>query len=110
MNDALREHVTSIGFALTLSKRQIDLLCVLHHFKDLSRFHDWEHGDRSRVKHFAHCVTTVRALSARGLVSPIPGNWSLTKAGHLTVALLKECGIYQDRMADLGITLKTAAA
>jgi hypothetical protein len=46
----------------------------------------------------------------RGLVSNIEKDWSLTKAGHLVVALLKEAGIYQDRLVEMGIVAKDQAA
>lgn len=122
VNSALREHVTSIGFSMTLSKRQIDLLVALHHFK--GNFHqliNWEHapvanmgGDRAeyarRRKFFSHSVPSGQALEHRGLISHDIERWDITKAGHLVVALLKEAGIYQERLSEIGLAEQKSEA
>lgn len=120
-NLALREHVTSIGFSMTLSKRMIDTLVALHHFK--GNFHElvqWQYckDDKDRLVRramFGHYVTSYHALVNRGLVTTYErynddgtrdvkaSRHNLTKAGHLIVALLKEAGIYQERMKEIGL-------
>lgn len=102
MNEALREYTTSIGFSLTLSKRQIELLVLLDHFGCHSRM--WDSGFR-----ISHYVTTVRSLERRGLVDPLPGNAGINKAGGFVCGLLKEAGIYNDVLDLNGIKKETAA-
>lgn len=105
-NLALREYTTSIGFSMQLSKRMIDLLVAMHHFKgDFHKLVAWQYEKDTDVRRraFAHCVTSLHSLENRGLMSPDFQDWSLTKAGHLVVALLKEAGIYQERMKELGM-------
>lgn len=112
MNELLREHVTSTAFSLTLSKRQIDLLVALHHFKgDYHQLIQWEYQGNSigndvyqfRRKLFSHTVPTGWSLMRRGLINKEDKSWKLTKAGHIVTALLKEAGIYQDRLQDMGM-------
>lgn len=115
-NEALRSHVTSIGFALTLSKNMIDTLVALDHFKgDFGAFVAWEYaGGKTRQKQFSHYVTTFRSLESRGLVRAVhkykdgyrdieKSRHQLTRAGKLVISLLKEAGLYQDRLTELGL-------
>lgn len=119
-NANLRSHVTSIGFALTLSKNMIDLLVCLDHFSgDYHEMVSWEYrGGNARVRQFGNYVTSFRALESRGLVYmdlKYTGKGTtklidhdrtrhrLTKAGKLTVGLLKEADIYQERHHELGL-------
>jgi hypothetical protein len=129
-NEALREHVTSIGFSLTLSKRMIDTLVALDHFKgDFHALTQWEDDagvdtverTRRRVL-FSHYVVTYRSLESRGLVvrknvylhkdpkcfhlDQQKSRHSLTKAGKLMVGLLKEAGLYDERLAEMELTDK----
>lgn len=104
VNKSLREHVTSVGFSLTLSKRQIDTLVLLHHFKTWDRFY-------GRMAGYSHYCSTAQALISRGLMRDFgPGvpyvkcelceaefcGHRLTKAGSITAVLLQEAGIYQE--------------
>ncbi|MBM4489710.1 hypothetical protein GS471_17085 [Rhodococcus hoagii] len=99
MNEALREYTTSIGFNLTLSKRQIELLVLMDYFEG--------HSGLSRAgRSPSHYVTTMRSLERRGLTS---GFVNINKAGHLVCSLLKEAGIYQD-VLDLNGIQNTEAA
>ncbi len=114
-NLALREYTTSVGFNMMLSKRQIDLLVGLHFQKGRHNLFEWEYLPRGdtpealmeryrRRMVFSHSITSMRALKTRGLLRAQAGeDWSLTKAGHLMVALLKEAGIYQERVKELGL-------
>jgi len=114
INEPLREHVTSIGFALTLTKTQIYLLVILHYSKGFKG--TCRNGlTASRTYGNRFCVPAMIALERRGLVTRIPctknergynnldGDVVLTKAGHLTVQLLKEAGIYQDTLLKAGV-------
>lgn len=121
MNNALREHVTSVGFNLTLSKRMIDVLVCLDHFKgDYGAMTNWERaGGLTRMRQFGSYITTVRALEARGLVvrdikyqngllDRERSRHRLTRAGKLTVSLLREAGIYQERFDELRLGVPQA--
>ncbi|WP_131823229.1 hypothetical protein [Mycobacteroides chelonae] len=89
MNEALREHVTSIGFALTLSKAQIELLVVLHHFKGYN-------GACRAGYRPSHFVSTIRSLERRGLTENTYPAGNLTKAGALVCEILREAGLYDE--------------
>lgn len=106
-NAILREHVTSIGFSLTLSKMQIETLVLMHYHGEWNKF--WAHKEKSGF--LKNYCTTARALGDRGLIRRSgPGipyqecelcddrfcGHQLTKAGVLAAELLKEAGIYQD--------------
>lgn len=101
MNSKFRACVTETAFSLTLSKRMLEVLLCL--------------ADNIQAVHYGATITTIRALEDRGLVERRPYNgeeldlmdskareWverqeitapSLTKAGRLVVALLKEAGL-----------------
>ncbi len=113
MNLALREHVTSVGFLLTLSKRQIEVMFFLEKAIEMN---DWEPSGQS------HFVSTTRALKARGLIETrnppedrvkelvrkgastatihkmygTSYRWRITEAGRLVLGLLRECGMEED--------------
>jgi len=107
-NAALRDHVTSIAFNLTLSKRQLNLLVAMHHFKGYPSpgFRKFSEGNW-RYTYFPHFISTRRALADRGLVRNEEGDEPpgiyMTKAGELVCELLKEAGIYAERLTELGI-------
>lgn len=109
-NAALREHVTSIAFNLTLSKRQLNLLVALHHFKGYpdGGFRRMETSNPGwRFTYFPHFISTRRALVDRGLIrtetEDEPTGLYCTRAGELVAELLQEAGIYQERLVELGI-------
>lgn len=92
MNAALREHVTSHGFVLTLAKTQIAMLEALANQREgSSRFF----------------IPATRGLIERGLIEHRPsvgepltmGNlhlcYPLTRAGELVFELLVESGLAQ---------------
>lgn len=106
-NVALREYVTNVGFQLTLSKLMIDMLVALDHFKGFTPEFS-KHFD-NKLPHF---VSTGKALAERGLIyytypgagKKAPKNQlTLTKAGRLTLSLLKEAGLYQERVKEMGL-------
>lgn len=121
-NEALRDHVTSIGFSLTLSKNMIDTLVVLDHFKgNFSEVVTWNAANgktrpaQSSHYRFNHYVSTFKSLESRGLVRAVHkygkdgyrdierSRHQVTRAGKLVISLLKEAGLYQDRHTDLGL-------
>jgi len=94
MNHQFRQAVTAIAFNLTLSKQMIISLVSI------------AHGDRMRMDVFRHlgmvdcsCVSA-KALEHRGLIvapdTEFPGLYELTKAGELTLELLKEADLVRD--------------
>lgn len=115
-NLALREYVTSVGFQLTLSQRMIDVLVALDHFKgDFEALMAWERASETRRRLFNHYVSTFGSLEKRGLVhrdihhkksglvDPEKSRHRVTKAGRLTIGLLKEAGLYQERIKEMGL-------
>ena len=110
MNIVLREHVTSVGFSLTLSKRQIE---AMFHIEKMIKLNETFSSGSS------HFITTSRALAERGLVEfhqppeqcvtelikkgasketiykiyGVRYRWRLTKAGELMLGLLREAGM-----------------
>lgn len=111
VNEALREHVTSIGFALTLSKTQIYILVILHYGKGYrGTFREGLIAPRTYGNRFY--IPAVWGLHRKGLVqfkndhlpSSDPNRDTvLTTAGHLTVQLLKQAGIYDDTLLKAGV-------
>lgn len=125
INELLRDHVTSVGFSLTLGKTHIAALVELDHMLKLNlgkRKIDYDiyvRGPRrSFPRAFANFVPGVNGLIRRGLAEHIlpvemqrPGVfvgdlpprrvWRITKAGRLVINLLKETGLYQEYAAHL---------
>ena len=108
-NEALREHTTSIGFNLTLSKSMINLLVLLHHHKgDANAIHDAGYIYHPVLRTW---TASVRSLKERGLITHkmvkdakgynVNALFRPTRAGSLVVSLLKEAGIYQERLEEL---------
>lgn len=117
INEALREHTTSIAFNLTLSKAMINHLVLVHFFKgDDRQMHKHKVATRS-------WIVSMKCLQDRGLIiwaKPIYktkrgfggqvryiNGWKpyrLTKAGTLVVNLLKEAGIYQETVERLNLS------
>jgi hypothetical protein len=104
VNEALREHVTSNAFVLTLGKTQIAALvyldaCIRSRAYIPTRGGPW-----------SHFVPGIQGCQRRGLVtycyddkwpSKRPGShlgrhYTITKAGRLMRDLLKEAGIWQE--------------
>lgn len=105
MNAALREHVTRVGFNLTLGKTHIAALVLISEYwaKDL-RYH--AHGSP-----WSQWITGNQGCRARGLTwhqphdtrgipvdqRPLPSAYfGVTTAGQYTIGLLAEAGIWQD--------------
>ncbi|MFA4080526.1 hypothetical protein ONA92_02270 [Mycobacteroides salmoniphilum] len=119
-NEALREHVTSIGFSLTLSKNMIETVVLMDYFGGFNRFH---RAVRNLPPGRSY-VSSAHALTRRGLfrLEGYEGgrecehcardfcDHKLTTAGALSAALLQECGIYQDVLAKYGFDQKSDAA
>jgi hypothetical protein len=95
-NETLRNYVTSVGFSLTLSKAQIELLVLLDHFGSHAALH---RAGRSPSMY----VPTIRALDHRGLTDIRSTDGILTKAGRLACELLREAGMYAEVLERKGI-------
>ena len=100
MNEALREHVTRVGFNLTLGKTHVQTLVVL----DIALKANRHWHDRGRNLF----VPAVQGLERRGLVEhtypsksglPVRRIWRITKAGRFVLGLLKESGLYDEYAA-----------
>jgi len=108
-NEALREHVTNIGFNLTLSKSMINLLVLLHHHRgDANTIHEGGYRYHPVMRTW---TATIRSLKERGLITHeivrdakgynVNALFKPTRAGSLVISLLKEAGIYQERLEEL---------
>ncbi|HOY80610.1 MAG TPA: hypothetical protein PLB92_00585 [Rhodoglobus sp.] len=95
-NETLRNYVTSVGFSLTLSKAQIELLVLLDHFGSHNALH------RAGLIPSMY-VPTIRALDHRGLTDIGSREAILTKAGRLAVELLREAGMYAEVLERKGV-------
>jgi hypothetical protein len=82
---AFRDYVTSGAFQLSISRRQIDMLCQLDQYGASYGF-----------------LSTCGALIGKGLVERIQDDESgfprvrLTEAGKAVIPLLKLCGLYME--------------
>lgn len=105
MNQALREHVTRVGFNLTLGKTHIAALVLINEYwaRDIE-YH--AHGAP-----WSSWITGVGGLQTRGLAwhqfhdtrgipadkRPLPSEYyGITTAGQYVIGLLAEAGIWQD--------------
>lgn len=137
MNEALREHVTSTAFTLTLGKTHVAALVRL----DLELAAEVmvrppREGEYGRLHR--NDVTGRNGLMSRGLVihvyednkdryvvrkgdrslyqlgavdhdrMPIGACWNITRAGRLVVELLQECGLYQEFAGPLAPLIEAA--
>lgn len=127
-NEALRQHVTRVGFDLTLAKSAIAALVsidqVLKHDRDRLAVEAPRTGPHARAH--ALFATGTRALIERGLLrhqmpkTPAnrayvqdadgtahfywdPGTFRITRAGRLVIGLLHETGIYDEYARHLQI-------
>lgn len=97
VNEALRDHVTRVGFDLTITKTQIEVFRIL---ADSHRGVEFDHR-------YSWFVTGVGGLRTRGLVThvqhkrgesqrrPIHEYFPFTPAGELVLELLREAGIIE---------------
>lgn len=121
INESLREHVTRIGFNLSLGKTHIAALVSIDNLlkRNVSTIEELNSGgyklNMRMPRVFNLFVSGQRGLVERGLVSYIadqrrkPGEnissmrprriWRITPAGRLVIMLLKEAGIYQEYVA-----------
>lgn len=114
INEQLRQHVTRVGFDLSLGRTHIAALVML---KARLRENEWiDDRDVTRPfqRTFAMFVGGARGLQDRGLVwhrspvndkTPINKIWGITKAGDLVCELLKESGIWAEYEAALPVTV-----
>lgn len=117
VNEALRAHVTRVGFDLSLGKTHIATLVWIDLRLKTNVPTDPRFYPRAGRTHpvFRHHATGAHGLIDRGLVVNIaeqrrkPGEafgnmtprrvWRITPAGRLVINLLKEAGIYQEYAA-----------
>lgn len=118
-NEALRSHVTNIGFSLTLSKNMIETVVLMHHFGGFNRFH-------AAVKDIhpgRAYISSAHALIRRGLFRDQYAageacdlckvqycDHKLTRAGVSVADLLRESGIYDEVLDRYDFTQKADAA
>jgi len=98
INELFREHVLRTRFELTLTRNQISVLVELDAFKrSTGPYPNWVHF---------HGLSGMSGLLRRGLVREVhwpmgDGNtYEITRAGELTLELLKEAGIYQHHLSE----------
>lgn len=105
-NALLREHVTRVGFDLTLGKTHIAALVYLNESITQKRYINSNKSERWAQRAFAHFASGMHGCEDRGLVihhyrsdkrdDGLRWHYTITKAGKLVVALLQEAGIYQE--------------
>lgn len=111
MNDLLRDHVTRVGFNLTLGKTHIETLTYLADWGDVNP------ADIPRTP--ASFVGAGHGLMRRGLLvhimppnrdepnyrppgaEPLGTWWKITPAGQLVLGLLEEAGIWTPRRVEV---------
>jgi hypothetical protein len=117
MNEELREHVTRVGFNLTLSKTQIEALVWLDLMRQLhaGKRHPAKRCYDMRIPFdVRYFVSAASGLQVRGLVAhfKVEGLWSdhcwneywqISRAGDLVIDLLKECGIYEEHIKKMRV-------
>lgn len=100
VNDLLRAHVTSYGFVLTLRKTHVAALVQLDMCIRDAKY-------RRAVVKPDMFITGIHGLVSRGLVTHhfkmgvkhdrgLKPHYTITPAGRLVLALLKEAGMYQN--------------
>lgn len=104
-NDALRAHVTRVGFDLSLGRTHIAALVFLNECLARKCYLDTR---TSPIRAFSNFSTGSRGLIERGLVTheswkrapgrrvPMHQVWKITKAGRAAITLLREAGIYDE--------------
>ena len=119
-NPELRQHVTRVGFDLSLPKTAIGALVIIDNWTQqddgiMRRIHDARRAGNNSVLLRAMdsgFIGGARALQYRGLVTHTPSKdkrtdrpmrsyWKLTKAGRLVRDLLKESGVWDDFLAEI---------
>jgi hypothetical protein len=120
MNEALRRHVTRIGFDLQLAKSHIAALVYLNEVGRRRWNFAAVHAPRGYLpahgRAFGHFATGALGLETRGLIEHHPdsdgrakptwqddgtmdlfsADWTITRAGRLVIDLLKESGLYDE--------------
>lgn len=121
MNEALRDHVTNVGFNLSLTKNQIASLVWLDVVKDLTEYRrtggaplSWWAGmqgckRRGLVIHHYDAAEQDRLSDDERRVQPLGHFYTITDAGKAVLFLLHEAGLYQEHYARL-FPLQEAAA
>lgn len=97
VNEVLRDHVTRVGFNLSITKTQIDTFRIL---ADSHRGIEFDHR-------YSWFITGINGLRNRGLVThvnresgdsvkwPIHEHFPFTAAGELVLELLREAGVIE---------------
>lgn len=115
-NEALRGHVTRVGFDLSMGKTHVAALVVLA--EAIARRGTVDSRTSPLLRTW---ITATGGLMARGLVEHhynpkakgrgLQHHYSITKAGRHVIGLLKEAGIYQEHaeMFAVKATLKAVS-
>lgn len=113
INAALREHVTSVGFNLSLGKTHVATLVALDKMLAANRHVD------TRTRNLRMFVPAVDGLVRRGLViytyptqrnPPVRTVWKISSAGRHVIALLKESGLYEEYGSGMVLAPKRESA
>lgn len=105
-NDLLRQHVTRVGFDLSLGKTHIAALVYLNECLAQKRYIASHHSEQWARRAFSHFASGMHGCEDRGLVlhhwradkkdAGLKWHFTITKAGRLVIDLLREAGIYQE--------------
>lgn len=101
MNNEFSSYVTSAVFNITMSKRQISALCLVHADESVKA------GQFKTLREITADFRTLNALRSRGLIewrcdtkTSRTNGPHMTRAGILIIELLKEAGLYPQELSD----------
>lgn len=115
INPGLRDHVTRVGFNLSLGRTHIAALVELDISLQRDEYINTVHSAKAYRFAFRNDIVGRQGLEDRGLIihhsdaHPEPGEnfiprrrlFTITEAGKAVITLLKEAGIYQEYAAAL---------
>jgi hypothetical protein len=108
-NGALRDHVTRVGFDLTLGRSHIAALVFLNEALLRGEYINSNKAEPSKRRIFALFAHAMGGCITRGLVihhfdpsasrageKSMAPHYTITRAGELVVELLRETGLYEE--------------
>lgn len=119
-NEALRAHVTRVGFDLSLARSHVAALVYLNESAERDEWVGTRQVIRGALyRAFSLWATGAEGLIRRGLIvhhyqssertgSPNP-HYTITRAGELVIDLLREAGLYAEYATALNVGREGAA-
>ncbi len=105
-NEALRAHVTRVGFDLTLGRTHIAALVYLNESNERGTYINTNKVSGPFGRAFSHFISGIRGCEDRGLTfhsydpaqkdTHTGNHYTITRAGELVIELLRESGLYAE--------------